>query len=104
MGMIFPRVVPLFLSALSPLTAADFPMVPATDRVLTVSEVKTFWVNRLRTQPLPPKTTRLYPEKIVARRAEIARRQSLTDQIRAGQHDLAARLVCLSHNVEAWTR
>ena len=26
------------------------------------------------------------------------------EQIRSGQHDLAARLVCLSHNVEAWTR
>lgn len=104
MGMIFSRIAPLFLAALAPLSAADFPVVPPSDRVLTVQEVKTFWLNRLRFQALPPKATLLHPEKDAARRAEIHRRRALMEEIRVGQHDLAARLVCLSHNVEAWTR
>lgn len=104
MGMIFSRIGPLFLTALAPLSAANFPLVPPSDRVLTVQEVKSFWVNRLRSQPLPPKVTLLHPEKDAARRAEIHRRQALMEEIRIGQHDLAARLVCLSHNVEAWSR
>lgn len=102
--MIFHRVIPLFLSALAPLTAADFPTVPASDRVLSTLEVKDFWVSRLSSQALVPKPTRLYPEKEQVRQREIARRQNLIEAIRAGHHDLAARLVCLSHNVEAWTR
>ena len=102
--MIFSRMAPLFLSALAPLAAADFPVVPPSDRVLTVAEVRTFWMNRIRTRPLPPKATRLYPEKEASRRSEIARRVALIEEIRTGQHDLAARLVCLSHNLEAWSR
>ena len=102
--MIFSRIAPLFLAALAPLSAADFPVVPRSDRVLTVQEVKTFWLNRLRSQALPPEATLLHPEKDAARRNEIHRRRALMEQIRAGQHDLAARLVCLSHNVEAWSR
>lgn len=102
--MIFHRVIPLFLSALAPLTAADFPTVPPSDHILTTIEVKDFWVNHLRNQPLAPRPTRLYPEKEAARLREIARRSGLIEAIRMGQHDLAARLVCLSHNVEAWTR
>jgi hypothetical protein len=98
--MIFHRVIPLFLSALAPLTAANFPNVPRSDRVLTTSGVKNFWVNHLRDQP----PTRLHPEMEEAREREIARRSDLIAAIRGGQHDLAARLVCLSHNVEAWTR
>ncbi|WP_035606291.1 hypothetical protein [Haloferula sp. BvORR071] len=102
--MIFHRVIPLFLSALAPLTAAEFPNVPGSDRVLTTMEVKNFWVNHLHNQPLAPEPTRLHPEKAEARSHEITRRRELIKAIRAGQHDLAARLVCLSHNVEAWTR
>lgn len=102
--MIFSRIVPLFLAALAPLSAADFPLVPPSDRVLTVEQVKTFWVNRLRSEALPPKATLLHPETNAARRSEIERRRCLMEEIYAGQHDLAARLVCLSHNVEAWSR
>ena len=102
--MIFSRIAPLFLAALAPLSAAHFPVVPPSDRVLTVEQVKTFWVSRLRTETLPPKATLLHPEKDATRRSEIQRRQGLMEEIRAGQHDLAARLVCLSHNVEAWSR
>jgi hypothetical protein len=102
--MIFSRMVPLFLAALAPLSAADFPLVPPSDRVLTVEQVKTFWVNRLRSQALPQKATLLHPEKNSTRSTEIQRRLGLMEEIRAGHHDLAARLVCLSHNVEAWSR
>ncbi|MCW1926509.1 hypothetical protein OKA05_28415 [Luteolibacter arcticus] len=102
--MIFSRLAPLFLAALAPLSAANFPVVPPSDRVLTVEQVKTFWVTRLRSQPLPAKVTPLHPERNTARRAEIQRRRGLMEEIRAGHHDLAARLVCLSHNVDAWSR
>lgn len=104
MGVIFHRVIPLFLSALSPLMAADFPVVPASNRVLSVDEVKNFWIHSIKAEPLPPKPTRLYPEKQAARARVIAQRRSLIEEVRSGQHDLAARLVSLSHNVEAWTR
>ena len=102
--MIFHRVIPLFLSALAPLTAAEFPCVPGSDRVLSTLEVKNFWVNHLQNQPLASKPTRLHPEQEESRQREISRRQGLIQAIRSGQHDIAARLVCLSHNVEAWTR
>lgn len=102
--MIFHRVIPLFLSALSPLTAAEFPVVPASNRILTTTEVTNFWINSLKKQPLPPEPTRLYPKKAEARKRIIAKRKGLISQIRSGQHDIAARLVCLSHNVEAWNR
>jgi hypothetical protein len=78
--------------------------VPPSACVLTTLEVKDFWVSHLHKQPLAPEATRLHPEQEEARQREIARRQNLIEAIRAGQHDLAARLVCLSHNVEAWTR
>ncbi|MEK7951100.1 hypothetical protein [Luteolibacter soli] len=78
--------------------------MPPSDRVLTVEQVKTFWVSRLRSEALPSKSTALHPEKDAARRSEIHRRRGLMEEIRAGHHDLAARLVCLSHNVEAWSR
>ncbi|WP_193213269.1 hypothetical protein [Luteolibacter marinus] len=102
--MIFHRVIPLFLSALSPLTAAEFPMVPASDRVLSVPEVRNFWIRSLKTQPLPPKPTRLYPEKEAARQRMIQDRRILIEEVRSGRHDIAAKLVALSHNVEAWNR
>ncbi len=102
--MIFHRVIPLFLSALAPLTAAHFPTLPPSDRVLSTTEVKNFWMDHLQSQPLTPPTTLLHPEKEEARQREIARRDDLITAIREGQHDLAARLVCLSHNVEAWNR
>ncbi|MCW1887647.1 hypothetical protein OKA04_23115 [Luteolibacter flavescens] len=102
--MIFSRIAPLFLAALAPLAAADFPVVRRSDRVLTVAQVKTFWVNRLRAQALPTKATSPDPENEDTRRVEAHRRRVLMEEIRAGQHDLAARLVCLSHNVEAWSR
>ena len=75
--MIFSRLAPSFLSSLDPLSAADLPVVPPSDRVLTVDQVKTFWGER---------------------------QHALRDDIRNGKHDLAARLVCLSHNVDSWSR
>jgi hypothetical protein len=75
--MIFSRIAPSFLSSLAPLSAADFPVVPPSSRALTVDQVKTFWVDR---------------------------QYVLSDDIRKGKHDLAARLVCLSHNVASWSR
>lgn len=84
--MIFHRSIPMFLSALGPLTAASFPLVPASAMVLTVAGVKGYWLQYLERQRV---------------------RQScgaLPEEIREGRHDLAAQLVCLSHNVEAWAR
>jgi hypothetical protein len=84
--MIFHRSIPMFLSALGPLTAASFPMVPASAQVLTVAGVKGYWLQSLERQRVRQKG------------------DALPDEIRAGRHDLAAQLVCLSHNVEAWAR
>lgn len=102
--MIFRRVVPLFLSALSPLTAADFPVVPRSERLLTEADVKDFWIDRLQSMPPLPDRMAASPDAEIAEKAEIARRDGLIEEIREGRHDVAARLVCLSHNVEAWSR
>jgi hypothetical protein len=100
--MLFSRIAPLFLASLAPLAAANLPVVPRSDRVLTVQQVKHFWSRSIRSQPLP--SPRLHPDHQAAHRAEVRRRQVLLERIRAGDHDIAARLVCLSHNVEAWSR
>jgi hypothetical protein len=84
--MIFHRSIPMFLSALGPLTAASFPLVPASAMVLTVAEVKGYWLQSLEQQRVRQRS------------------DGLPEEIRQGRHDLAARLVCLSHNVEAWAR
>ncbi len=89
--MIFRHITPHFLSALTPLTAADFPLVPRSNLVLTTNEVKRFWIDRLGAMPRMESAGK-------SRETEVA------DEIRAGHHDTAARLVCLNHNIEAWTR
>ena len=61
-------------------------MVPASAQVLTVAGVKGYWLQSLERQRVRQKG------------------DALPDEIRAGRHDLAAQLVCLSHNVEAWAR
>lgn len=82
--MICPRCIPLFLSALAPLTAAAFPMVPASARVLSPADVKAFWLRHLDRQRLQRGTSQL------------------CDEIHEGIHDVAAALVSLNHNVQAW--
>lgn len=99
--MIFRRIAPLFLSALSPLAAANFPVVPRSERVLSEEDVKDFWITRLRSMPFPPPE----PGELEGEsERELARRKALTQEIREGLHDVAARLVSLNHNVEAWIR
>ena len=84
--MFFHRPIPLFLSALAPLTAAAFPVVPKSTQVMTVADVKGFWLRSLDRQ----RTNR--------------QQGDLTEEIQEGRHDLAARLVCLNHNVGAWSQ
>lgn len=84
------------------LQAADLAPLPPSDRIHSTEEVKHFWLNVLRHQPLPPKSTGLHPEKQRARDREIARRSKLMKEIRAGAHDIDARLASLEHNLGAW--
>src|SRR5690606_20278619 len=63
-------------------------------------EVRDFWIARLRAMPLPPESADAAGRE--ARQAEIVRRKGLIREIRGRKHDVAARLVCLSHNVGAW--
>ncbi len=90
------------LLACAPLRAVSLPDIPPTDRVLTREEVKNFWLNALRAQPLPPKPTRLHMDKLRAWEARLESRKNLMAEIRGGLHDTNARLASLSHNVEAW--
>jgi hypothetical protein len=85
MVMLFSRSIPLFLSALAPLTAASFPVVPASAQLITAADVKGYWLQHLERQ---------------RQRAS----GNLPDEILAGRHDLAAELVCLNHNLQAWLR
>jgi hypothetical protein len=84
--MIFHRTIPLFLSALAPLTAASFPVVPASAQVLSAAEVKGYWVETLERQRCGDAFS------------------GLCREIAEGNHDLAAQLVSLNHNMEAWIR
>lgn len=92
----------LFLGLCLPLAAESFPAVPASDRVLTVAEVKNYWVNTIAKRPLPPKPTGLYPEKQAQWQQRVEQRQELMKSVRGGSYDTDAKLAALNHNVEAW--
>ena len=81
----------------------NFPQIPPSDRILTVTEVQNYWVHQLSNKPLPKKPTGLHPEKQAKWRNFVAQRNSFIASIQAGQFKTKATLAQLRHNSAAYT-
>ncbi|BCX48483.1 hypothetical protein HAHE_23910 [Haloferula helveola] len=94
------------LIGLTPLARASgaLPEIPRSDRVLSLDEVKNYWINTLCRAPLPAKGNGLHPEQ---QQRRVAAEQQILDrirQIREGKHDTAAQLARLAHNADAYDK
>ena len=93
----------ILLAAATPVDAG-MPVIPPSERILSLDEVKNFWIHSLRGRPIPPKPSGLYPERIAAWRSALRSRRDRIEAIRGGIHDTEARLAQLAHNAEAHRR
>lgn len=86
--------------------AGDFPdlVIPPSDRVLSMQEVKNHWINTVRDLPIPRKPNGLHPQARERWRANLQKRQDFIEAVRSGTHDTRAELARLEHNAEAWRR
>lgn len=80
------------------------PQIPPSDRVLSVQEVKNFWINTIKKMPIPNKPTGLHPEKRHQWHAKLEWRKGFISDVRNGVYDTNAKLVQLKHNADAWHR
>ena len=91
-----------FLVSAACLQAGTLPNLPEADRILTMEEVKNYWINHLRQSPVPPKPNGLHPEDQRAWQADIETRKSLIQSIRNGDYDIHAKLAQLHQNANFW--
>ena len=82
----------------------SLPTIPASDRILTVEQVRNFWINSLLRKPIPPKPSGLYPRQQATWRYQLATRQAAITAIESNQYATEARMAQLSHNSAAWRR
>jgi hypothetical protein len=84
--------------------ADEFPHlpIPPSDRILTVEEVKNFWINSVQCLPVPPEPSGLHPRAKEQWRDGLRRRQSFVRAVRSGVHDTRAIQVQLRHNARTW--
>ena len=95
----------LFMAAaavISPAGAQDLPEIPDSLRILSVQEVKNYWVNRMPEAREPSSLARDYKRLIVEYHRQIGERHRLIQAIRAGRYDEYARIVMLRHNLQAY--
>ena len=76
--------------------------IPPSDRVLSVQEVKNFWINTTRMQRIPREPSRLHPDARAKWKRLVAQRQDFIEAIRSGDLDTEAELAQLKHNTVAW--
>ena len=84
-------------------SAATFPEIPASQRILSQQEVKNYWVNKMPTPAEPSRLARSYKTLIVNYHKQVGERHRLIQAIRAGKHDRLAKIVMLRHNIKAYT-
>lgn len=85
------------------LRASDFlPAIPPSDRVITVQEVRNFWINQLLRLPIPTKPSGLYPQEQAAWRSRLNARKATLTAIESGHYGTEAKIVQLTHNAHAW--
>jgi ubiquinone biosynthesis protein Coq4 len=92
------------LLVVASLRAADLPAIPPSDKILTVEQVKNYWLNAIPKTKLPAKGNGLHPEQQAARAQAITRLRTQMTEIKQGRHDIDARVASLVHNVDAYTK
>jgi len=80
----------------------ELPPIPASDRVITLREVRNFWINTLLKRPIPPKPSGLYPREQAAWICRMNERKAMLDAIEVGHFGTEARMAQLAHNAHAW--
>lgn len=85
------------------LRASEFlPAIPPSDRVITVQEVRNFWINQLLRLPIPAKPSGLYPQEQAAWRSRLNARKATLTAIETGHYGTEAKIAQLTHNAHAW--
>lgn len=82
--------------------AQNFPQIPESQRVLSLLEVKNYWVNRLPRPTEPGRLDRGYKTLIVEYHQRVGERHRLIQAIQAGTYDRLAKVVMLRHNIQAF--
>ena len=93
-----------FIAALltTPAAAADMPEIPNSYRVITVEQVKNYWIAKLPRALQPSRLSRNYAQENSLYHQRVGERHRLIREIRAGRHDYQAKVVMLRHNIVAW--
>ncbi len=86
----------------APLLGGHLPDIPSSAAVLSLVDVKEYWVYIALSAPLTPEASSFHTEQNAARAQSIAARQRLIERVRCGALDTEARLVQLQHNAAAW--
>lgn len=87
----------------SSLRASDFlPSIPRSERVITLKEVRNFWINQLLRLPIPTKPSGLYPQAQAAWRCRLNARIATLTAIESGHYGTEAKIAQLTHNANAW--
>ncbi|MGJ8722946.1 MAG: hypothetical protein ACSHYB_00200 [Roseibacillus sp.] len=87
----------------SPSQSRKLPKIPTSTRILTLEEVRNYWVNQLSRKSLPKKPSGLHPEKQARWRTLVTQRRQFIASIRAGHFQTEANLALLRHNFAAYT-
>ena len=83
----------LLLLCAAPLRGEYLPDIPSSAAVLTLDDVKNYWINTALSAPLTPEGSSFQTAQNAARAQSIAARQSLIQRVRCGALDTEARLV-----------
>ncbi|MFT5857006.1 MAG: hypothetical protein ACI8XO_004264 [Verrucomicrobiales bacterium] len=83
-------------------SAQSLPEIPHSQRVISLEEVKNYWVNHLPEPREPSRLAREYYRLNVQYHQQVGARHRLIQAISAGKQDAYAKLVMLRHNVVAY--
>ena len=82
--------------------AQELPEIPDSLRILSIQEVKNYWVNRMPEPREPSRLKRGYGGLIVDYHRQVGERYRLIQAIRAGEYDGYARIIMLRHNLQVY--
>ncbi len=100
--MTFRPLLVLFVCGVLTSHATVLPEIPPSERILSIEEVRNYWVNTLRGRPVPPRPTGLHPDQQRQWSDMVRARQHLIERARQGEFDDQAAFVALRHNANAW--
>ena len=82
--------------------AQELPEIPDSLRILSIQEVKNYWVNMMPEPLEPSRLKRGYDSLIVEYHRQVGERHRLIQEIRAGEYDGYAQIIMLRHNLQAY--